>query len=177
MNRFLCALPLILFASLAAADSPRRLTTAEQADYLHRNLGLITSVVSNSLAQARDDAPLDRADACGKTAADLVLEIRQATDAHDSARAAELAHHLRRLLTQGVAANLSAARAAMPSGSAGEERLQKIQQRTINELRSLEEHLPAASTDDDMDRTIQAVRDGREKVEKAVTWPKKETEK
>jgi hypothetical protein len=177
MNRFVLALPLILFASLAAADSPRWLTTAEQAGYLHQNLGLIRSVVGNSLSLAGTKGPLDRADACGKTAVDLSREIQQAADAGESARAAELALHLRKLLTQGVAANLKDAHKDIPPGVSDEQRLRKIQEDTVMELRSLEEHLPASSAGDDVDLTIHRVREGRVEVEKAVVWPKSETEK
>jgi hypothetical protein len=175
MNRFVISLPLILIASLAAADSPRQLTLAEQADYLHRNLGLIKSVVGNSLALAHEDTPLKRAEACSKTAAVLGGEIQQATDAHDSARAAELALHLRKLLTQGVAANLAAA--GVPPGSTDEAPLQQIQKDTVKDMRALEEHLPPPSTDADLERTIQRVREGRVQVEKAVKRQKKESEK
>jgi hypothetical protein len=175
MNRFAVSLPLILFASLAAADSPRRLTIAEQVDYLHRNMGLIKSVVGSSLSLAGAEHPLDRADACSKTAADLSQEI-QKTD--DSARAAELAFHLRKLLSQGVAANLTAARNDTTIASTSRETvLRDVQNRTVKEMRSLEDILLAAPANDDLDRAILWVREGRSDVEKAVTWPKKETEK
>jgi hypothetical protein len=176
MNRFAFALPLILFASFAAADSPRRLSTAEQAEQLHRNLGLIQSVVGDSLSLARDEDRLKRAEVCIKTAADLSREIQQAVDADDSARAAELALHLRKLLTQGVVANLKDARKAIPPGVSEEDRLRDIQKRIVDDMRSLEEHLPASSANDDLDLTIRRVREGRLDVEKAVDWPKKESE-
>jgi len=138
MNRFVLALPLILFASLAAADSPRRLTVAEQAGYLHRNLGLIRSVVGNGLSLAREDDRLKRADACSSTAVDLCHEIQQAADAGESARAAELALLLRKLLTQGVADNLAAAHAAVEQrGSSQEQLIQKSQERIVGEVRAL----------------------------------------
>jgi hypothetical protein len=177
MNRFVFALPLILCASLAAADSPRRLSIAEQAASLQQNLGLIRSVVGNSLSLAREEDRLKRADACSKTAADLCREIQHAADAGDSARAAELALHLRKLLTQGVSSILKDAHKDIPPGVSDEQRLREIQERTVNELRSLEEHLPASSTSDDLDLTIHRVREGRVEVEKAVVWPKNETEK
>jgi hypothetical protein len=172
MNRFALALPLILCATLAAADSPRWLTASEQAAYLHRNLGLIQSIVGDSLSLAREEDRLKRADACGKTAADLSREIQEAIDTDDQTRAAELALHLRRLLTHGVAANLKDARKDIPPGVSEEERLRDIQKRIVDELRLLEERLPASSTNDDLDRTIQRIREGRLEVEKAVEWPK-----
>jgi hypothetical protein len=44
-------------------------------------------------------------------------------------------------------------------------------------MRALEEHLPPPSTDADLERTIQRVREGRVQVEKAVKRQKKESEK
>jgi hypothetical protein len=173
MNRFALTLPLILFASLAAADSPRRLTMDEQVDYLHRNLGIIKSVVGNSLSLAGAKGPLDRAKACSKTAVDLVREI-ESTD--DSARAAELAFHLRKLLSEGVAVNLAAAHKEIPEGVSMERDLREVQSNTVKELLALEEQLRAGPANDNYDRATEWVREGRMEVERAVPRPKKEGE-
>ena len=50
----------------------------------------------------------------------LADEIRQAAAGHEKARAVELGQHLRSLLKNGVAENLSKAREGIPSGSAEE---------------------------------------------------------
>jgi hypothetical protein len=171
MNRFALTLPLILVASLAAADSPRKLTMSEQVDYLHRNLGIIKSVVGNSISLAGTKDPLDRAKACSKTAADLVREI-ESTD--DSARAAELAFHLRKLLMQGVAAHLVAARQDIPVGVSKERDLREAQTNIVKELSALEEQLRSVPANDNIDRAVEWVREGRLEVERAVTWPKQE---
>jgi hypothetical protein len=157
----------VLFASLALADLQGAPSAAARVELLRRNLGLIESVVQNSIALAGADNALNRADACGTLAKRLAEEIREAKD--DPSRAIELAEYLKVVLKQGVAANLVAARPAIPSGSNDETRLYAIQDGTASEMRNLEKILPAdGEVLDDLKWTLRAVQDGRAEVEKAV---------
>jgi hypothetical protein len=162
------AVPPVLFASSLLADLQGGLSTATRAELLRRNSGLLQNVVQITITLAAANTPLNRATACGDLANCLAEEIRGVQE-NEADRAIELAEYLKAVLKQGVAANLTAARPAIPSGSNDEQRLYEVQDRTAEAMRALEDFFPAhGDALDDLQLARRAVRDGLTEVEKAV---------
>ncbi len=169
MKRFLLvAVNVALVGTLAwadLADAPP--DPGEQARHLHRNRGLVKALVDGSLQLAGEQDPLRRADACNEVVAQFADALGQAADDRDGDRAAELGLHLRDLLEQGVAGNLTVASKNFPLDSpTGNQELLKVGKRVAEVSDPLELRLRrAAEAQPEFQRALRSVLDGRVGVE------------
>lgn len=101
---------------------------AQRLEQRRRNLPLLGSLVDGSLKLVRPDdpGPLRRAERCLDPVRAVGRDVREAAEANEGARAAELADDLSRLLREGVAANLEAARRQTPPGSTLEADMRRV---------------------------------------------------
>src|SRR5262249_51517560 len=113
------ALALLVFTAGVGAEGPlRQPSAADQTQRFQRNQALIVALVHGGLHLAAEEDPIQRANHCNVVVKLFAVEMRQAADTHEAGRFAELGQHLRALLEDGVAANLSRARGSIPEGSA-----------------------------------------------------------
>jgi hypothetical protein len=139
-------LTLVMTVGLAAwvgaeDDSARRPSAVEQAALLHRNRELLETLVDGGLGLTQETAPLERAERCRLMAVKLKDEIASAAGKDERDRLAELAQHLRRLIEQGLTANLRQARQSIPPHSAEEKQLFELRDLTKALLQQVEDVL------------------------------------
>jgi hypothetical protein len=175
MRRFLL-LPVVVsaltvLAGSKSADAPS--PAAERARLLHRDRGLIEKCVGGGISLAKAGDALQRAELCHDVAHGLADEIEVAVRDHDAVRAELLGEHFRRLLTGGVAPNLSATRQRVPPGSTDERKLLEVGERNARMADDLERKLrpPGGAADADVEVILRAVADGRSEVKKALQGP------
>jgi hypothetical protein len=166
-RQFLIMLIVAAPAAFLWAGAPeRQVPTADRVRQFRRDQELITTLVDGAIEMAGANDPLERAAECNKLADRLAGEIRRAGVEKDDARVAELGRHLRDMLEGGVAGNLAEARGRIARGSAGERKLlefSKVVQRMEEDLGQL-----AGIEERTMRPALQAVRQGRAEVEKAI---------
>ncbi len=176
-----CASPSISFtrlligplaAGVAAkpeTSAPVVVTPAEETRRFRRNYDLIKVVVEGSLSLAEEHDPVRRAATCTLLARSLVSEIQKAAADHEGPRAEEMGLFLRNLLQKGIAPNLTAASGQTPKGSMQEKELLQVGSDVAGAVQPLKEQLEKAADAQDggaMERTLQAVFDGRSAVER-----------
>jgi hypothetical protein len=140
-----CLLTLFCFAALAAwadAQGPAPTLTAEQRARLFKsNRMLLENMVNHGIAMAEADNPLQRADECRKTASTLARSLGRAAEDQDPERVVELAGLFGEVIRDGLVPNLDAAQANIAPGDPREAQLQKLRERTAEEIDGLK--LPA----------------------------------
>lgn len=123
-------LTLAAFAALAAwvsAQGPGTgLTASDQLALLKANRPLLEDLLDHGLNVARKNTPIDRADECQRVAARLGREVRSAVYTGDADRLAEVSELLKRVVSDGLVPNLTAARNETPQESPGYERLVEV---------------------------------------------------
>jgi hypothetical protein len=161
-----------LLAALAQAGAGPAADDDEVRQF-HRDRGLIEALVEGGLRLSAEDDPLQRADCCAGLAERLADEVRQSVERKEGPRVEEMGAHLSALLGQGVAANLTRARAVIPPGSADDQKLQDIRGRAVQAAGLLEERLRGAEAGErePMQHALHAVQDGRGLVERALKLP------
>jgi hypothetical protein len=140
-RRALLLIGCILLASFAGAQDVRRLSPAEQARLLSRNISLLQVTVAGSLELADQTDALDRVDACHRLMKVWAKEVEVAARQGDSFRAAEMGQYLNRVADQGLAMNLRAARSHIPPSTPDERRLWQRRDAALQDLESLEQTL------------------------------------
>ncbi len=157
----------IVLATGAWADAPQE-TPLEEAR-LHENMDLVKNLVKGSLLLAGEDDPLKRADHCNALATYVASEMEQSAEKRNTDRVAELGHHLQALFQQGVAANIDILRQEIPAGSARAQEMDRLAQNIRQVLDTLESHLrECGENDEGIQHALQAIRDARAEVEKAL---------
>jgi len=174
MKRLLFVPVFAFVTALALAQETAPAPNAERMELFRRDRGLIEKLVAGGLQLAGEEDPLRRADFCTGVAEQLAAEIEQAAEGSENARAAEFGQHLRAMLQDGVAHNLTTARGRIPAGSAEEKRLFEVNERAAKVLGGLERRLQLHSVSlpapppDEMRHILKVVSDGRIEVEKAA---------
>ena len=162
MNRYL--LPLMMFLVTAAvwAQSSPAPTVTDKAERLKGNRALVEVLVNGSLSLAAAESPIQRAEECSGIAEELAEVIRDAADANQRYRAAEIGTHLGELLKYGVARNLKSFGEQLPTNSAGIQEMQAVQNRVAKLTRSVDRQLQSSP------EALGAVQAGWQEVEKAM---------
>lgn len=152
------------------APLPPAVHVVEQARRFQRNRDLIASLVDGGLRLVLKSSAQDRAEACAEVAAHLADEIQAAATSGDGPRTVELSKHLRKLLEDGVAANLRLACLTIKVDSPGNQYLLQIGRRTVKATESLLTNLlgNATAPRSDLDRALRDITDGRAEVERAL---------
>jgi len=161
-----------VLASLATAQSGAPQPLPGKARHFQRNYGLVRSLVESSLRLAEEDDPLKRAQCCNDLLERFASEVNTAAEEKDLARVLELGQHLHDLLAQGVAANLRAVRKQFPEGSSLDKILHDARARAERSLQPVEVQLArvaGAGEQDEVQRTLRLILDGRTELEKAIT--------
>jgi hypothetical protein len=152
---------------------------AERLRLFRRNRGLIEKVVQSGLLLAAERDPLRCAQCCADLAESLAIEIKDAAHSKEGSRVAELGQHLRDLLKQGVAANVTTVRSqvekAPPDSSLRKDfaKLQRVHDQTTQVLQRLDRDLQRVVDpgDREAERARNAVQEGRTEVERAMKGP------
>lgn len=166
----LSLLPAVASASavLRADDAPA--SASDDLRRFRRNHSLIRALVDGSVMLSRESDQLRRAQLCTSVARNYANEIQSAASHREGARAVELGQQLHDLLQRGVAANLSTVIKSTPVGSARDAEFVKLNHELEDVVGPLEEQLQSAGNGDraEYQRALQAVRDGRSLVAKAL---------
>lgn len=143
-------------------------TVEDRAQQLQSDDEMLDVLVAGGLKLAREDDPLKRADECNEIAAVLARGIKKAVGKKDGARATLLGEQMQAILEQGVAVNLTAARATAKHDSAGEAAIAKLGQNVADSARSIEEEVQRVAEPEMMLLTLQAIAKGKNEVDLAV---------
>lgn len=175
---YLLIVPVLLASALAWAD--QRSADGERVRQLQRNLDLIQSLVDGGLLLAGESDPVQRANHCNSMAERFAGEMSKATDERDAWRVVELGRHLKALLDDGVAANLSQVRGGIPAGSADEKKVFEVRDRTVRVVGRLEEDLRRvvdAAPQSELRQVLEQMQEGRSQVERSAVAPIRPKEK
>jgi hypothetical protein len=164
---------LILTAGAGAESPPGRPPAAEQAQRFQKNQGLIEALVHGGLHLAAKEEPLERARSCKIVVEQFAVEIGLAADNREGGRVKELGQHLRALLEDGVAINLTVARGNIPPGSAREKQLHEVRAGLEALTSPLQERLRLVKDNDDVQQAFRDLAHGRDKVTRAIELPDK----
>jgi len=149
-------------------ETSQRVDT-DRANRFHRDVSLIETMVEGGLCLAKEETPLLRAECCTALAQQLATAVRHAAKNHDHARVEELGQHLRTVLDQGVAVNLSETRKHVPANSSVEKKIEEVRRSAASLVEPLEEELEQASAPqehEEFQNTLQALRQGRAELER-----------
>jgi len=130
---------ILAFAMLAAwagAQSPPRasLSAAEQLRLHRANRVLLADLVDRGIDLGGATHPVDRAEACRKTARTLGVALVQAADSNDADRVAELGGHLETVIRDGLVPSLDDARRNIHPASPDAARLKAVRESAANDL-------------------------------------------
>jgi hypothetical protein len=135
------------------------------------NYGLIQVLVENGLRLASEDDALKRADYCDSLVERFAAELKKASADNNEARVVELGQHLHDLLSEGVAANLRAARQQLPAAPDLIKGLHSLRAQAERSLTPVEEQLMQNAGDDSEhagQRVLKLIRDARSDLDKAL---------
>jgi hypothetical protein len=144
---------------------------ADLAPWFHKNRDLIPKLVHAGVFLAGhygDPNTLERARCCNRLALKLADEMQSAADRQEGGRMAALAQYLGSLLEDGVAVNLASARS---QEKFSEKDMQEVGSETDKLLVGLPEQLQKLQDPQlapSRDTALNAIRAGREKVQKAL---------
>ncbi|MBY0528062.1 MAG: hypothetical protein K2R98_31990 [Gemmataceae bacterium] len=160
--------PVVAVGSIKAQEPG---LASEAVRRFEKNRTLLQALVNGSVKLAVEDDLVKRAEVCKGVSKYFADEIQNAAVNREGTRAVELGQHLRDLLQRGVAANLTAVVAATPEGSTRQEECKQVGREVTDVLGPLQDRLQNAVTPESqeyMQRTLQAVQDGRQDVEKSL---------
>jgi DNA anti-recombination protein RmuC len=144
---------------------------AARAAQFESNYGLFQVLVENGLRLAGEDDALKRADYCDGLVERFAAELKKASADNNQARVAELGQHLHDLLSEGVAANLRAARQQLPADSDLVKSLHSVRAQAERSLAPVEEQLKqSAGTNSEHagQRVLKLIRDARSELDKSL---------
>lgn len=135
----------LALAAWAGAQAPPRssLSAAEQLRLHRANRVLLADLVERGLDLGQANHPVDRAEACRKTARVLGVALVQAGEANDADRVAELANHLERVVRDGLVPMLDEAKRNIHAESPDAVRLKSVRQTAVSDLDGATSALPA----------------------------------
>lgn len=162
------ALTLLTFAAVAAwasaqGPAPGR-TAAQQLALFRANRPLLESLIDYAVKVSAAPDPVGRVDQCREAVAAVGRAVREAAEAEDTDRVAELGEHLSGLLADGLEPALRSAGDGVPPGSPSAEELAKVRAGTERELTQV---LNALRFDGPLGRSA-AVREVRAKLQAAA---------
>jgi hypothetical protein len=167
---------LMTLAALLGAQDPRTGPSARQrAELLQRNYGVAERLVDGSLALAKTSSSLDRSTSYDEIIRTLEKEIKEAAQAGDAERVAELTDHLSRLMNEGLLPNLQKARQVISANSPDEKSLfdlRDLARRMTVEIADTVAHSTVADKPE-VRAKLNDLRAAREQVEQKVE-PKKQ---
>jgi hypothetical protein len=128
MTRYVVSTVILMaLAALLGAQDPRTGPNKDQrAALLQRNYGVAERLVDGSLQLAKTSSSLERSASYDEIIRKLEEEIKQAAQAGDAERVAELTDHLSHLINKGLLPNLEKARHVISANSPDEESLFKL---------------------------------------------------
>ena len=130
------SLAFVVLAAWAGAQAPPRaaLSAAEQLRLHRANRVLLADLVDRGIDLGGANHPVDRAEACRKTARVLGIALVQAADANDADRVAELGSHLEVVVREGLVPMLDEAKRFIHPASPDAVRLKVVQESAVNDL-------------------------------------------
>jgi hypothetical protein len=149
-------------------------TPTERARDLQRDQALVQMLIDSGLKLAAEKDPLRRADQCNRLADKFAKEIKVAVQQKDTQRAALFGEQVQALLTKGVAANLTCARALPEPDPSREPEILRLGVEASVTTKSVEDELASHPEleSENMHLTLQAVARGKAEVDKAVQGKK-----
>jgi hypothetical protein len=175
MKRMAC-LTVLLFLTSAlpgrSDDESKRQGIGVRAEQFHRDADLVQALVEGALKLAGEKDPVQRADCYQILAAKVAQEVRRANASGDDHRAAALARHIDVLWREGVAENLTAAKAASDAAARQNDidRVALSVAKLGDSLQQLERQLPA-SGQQELRQALGRVAQARGAVERALATP------
>jgi len=135
----------LALAAWAGAQAPPRaaLSAAEQLRLHRANRLLLADLVDRGIDLGQASHPVDRAEACRKTARVLGVALLQAADANDADRVAELGGHLEMVIRDGLVPMLDRAKRDIHPQSPDAVRLKAVQDSAVSDLDGATSALPA----------------------------------
>jgi hypothetical protein len=133
-------LSLFSFAALSAwvgAQSPATLPADVQVKQFKTNRILIENIVDNGIELSSADNPLQRAEACRRTALTLANNVRRAADNEDADRVAEFTILFSKVVREGVIFNLDVAKKSITPESQDAHRLKTVSDQARNDLNGI----------------------------------------
>lgn len=130
------SLACLALAAWAGAQAPPRasLSAAEQLRLHRANRVLLGELVDRGIDLGVASHPVDRAEACRKTARVLGVALVQAADANDADRTTELAGHLEAVIRDALVPLLDEANRNIHPASPDAVRLKAVRESALNDL-------------------------------------------
>lgn len=130
------SLACLALAAWAGAQAPPRaaLSAAEQLRLHRANRVLLGELVDRGIDLGGASNPVDRAEACRKTARVLGVALVQAADANDADRTTELATHLEAVVRDALVPLLDEAKRNITPASPDAARLKAVRESALNDL-------------------------------------------
>jgi hypothetical protein len=130
------SLACLALAAWAGAQAPPRasLSAAEQLRLHRANRVLLGELVDRGIDLGGASNPVDRAEACRKTARVLGVALVQAADANDADRTTELATHLEAVVRDALVPLLDEAKRNITPASPDAARLKAVRESALKDL-------------------------------------------
>jgi len=162
---------LMALAAMLGAQDPRTgPNVQERAKLLQRNYGVAEQLVKSSLTLAKTSSSLDRSTSYDEIIRTLEKEIKEAAQAGDAERVAELTDHLSRLMNEGLLPNLQKARQVISANSPDEKSLfdlRDLARRMTEEIADKLAH-SAVGGKPEVQAKLKDLRAAREQVERTT---------
>ena len=172
MTRYVVSTVMLMaLSALLGAQDPRApLKASQRAELLQRNFGVAERLVDGSLQLAKTSSSLERSTSYDDIIRSLEKEIKQAAQAGDAERVAELTGHLSRLVNEGLLPNLDKARRVISANSPDEKSLfdlRDLARRMTDDIDNSVAHSTVAGNSE-VQMKLKDLRDAREQVERTT---------
>jgi hypothetical protein len=129
-------LAFVMLAAWAGAQGPPRaaLSASEQLRLHRANRVLLVDLVDRGIDLGVANHPVDRAEACRKTARVLGVALLQAAESNDADRVAELGGHLESVVRDGLVPMIDEARRNIHPASPDSARLKLVRDTAASDL-------------------------------------------